>query len=103
MSAPSPTLVWHARLGGARASSLVVSFLFASIVVIGIVWWPLLDDYVGSFDPRLAWWRQVDWLLLGVFGLMTVLIMARADVKRDLRTGAVGLMGGLCIGGWGSP
>ena len=102
MSAPSPSLVWHARLGWTRASYLLVSLLFASIVVIGIVWWPLLDDYVGSFDPRLAWWRQVDWLLLGVFGLMTVLIMARADVKRDLRTVAVGLMGGLVIESWGT-
>jgi len=102
MSAPSPSLVWHARLGWTRASYLLVSLLFASIVVIGIVWWPLLDDYVGSFDPRVAWWRQVDWLLLGVFGLMTVLIMARADVKRDLRTVAVGLMGGLVIESWGT-
>src|SRR3989304_617714 len=102
MSAPSPSLVWHARLGWTRASYLLVSLLFASIVVIGIVWWPLLDDYVGSFDPRVAWWRQVDWLLLGVFGVMTVLIMARADVKRDLRTVAVGLMGGLVIESWGT-
>jgi hypothetical protein len=80
----------------------MLSLFFASIVLIGIVWWPLLDEYVGSFDPRLAWWRQVDWLLLGVFAAMTLLIMARADVKRDLRTVAVGLVGGLVIEAWGT-
>ena len=102
MSASSPSLAWRSRLGWNRASYLLVSLFFAAIVVIGIVWWPLLDDYVGSLDPRLAWWRQVDWLLLGVFGAMTLLIMARADVKRDLRTVAVGLMGGLVIESWGT-
>jgi uncharacterized membrane protein YoaT (DUF817 family) len=95
-------MAWHSRLGVNRASYLFLSLFFASIVVIGIVWWPLLDDYIGSFDPRLAWWRQVDWLLLGVFFAMSLLIMVRADVKRDLRTVAVGLMGGLVIESWGT-
>jgi hypothetical protein len=102
MTAPSPSIALHSRLGLNRASYLFLSVFFALIVVIGIVWWPLLDDYFGSFDPRLAWWRQVDWLLLGVFGVMSILIMVRADVKRDLRTVAVGLMGGLVIESWGT-
>ena len=102
MTAPSPSLAWQARLGFNRASYLFLSLFFVLIVVIGAVWWPLLDDYIGSFDPRLAWWRQVDWLLLGVFFAMSLLIMVRADVKRDLRTVAVGLMGGLVIESWGT-
>jgi hypothetical protein len=40
--------------------------------------------------------------LLGVFFAMSLLIMVRADVKRDLRTVAVGLMEGLVIESWGT-
>jgi uncharacterized membrane protein YoaT (DUF817 family) len=102
MASSSSSIARRSLLGWNRASYLLVSLFFASIVVIGIVWWPLLDEYVGVLDPRIAWWRQVDWLLLGVFAAMTLLIMARADVKRDLRTVAVGLMGGLVIESWGT-
>jgi cell division protein FtsW (lipid II flippase) len=102
MSASSSSIPWLSRLGWNRASYLLLSLFFSTIFLIGLVWWPLLSDYVDSFDPGVAWWRQVDWLLLGVFGAMTVLIMARADVKRDLLTVAVGLMGGLVIESWGT-
>jgi hypothetical protein len=102
MSDSSPAVPWHSLVAWNRASYLLLSLFFATIVVIGVVWWPLLDDYARSFDPRVAWWRQVDWLLLGVFGAMSLLIMARADLKRDARTVAVGLMGGLVIESWGT-
>jgi len=75
---------------------------FATILVIGLVWWPLLADYLGTFDPRFPWWAQVDWLLLGVFAVMTLLIMSRADLRRDARTAGVGLVGGLVIESWGT-
>jgi len=102
MSAFTPSLSWRARLGWTRASYLMLSLFFASILVIGLVWWPLLADYLGTFDPRFPWWAQVDWLLLGVFAVMTLLIMSRADLRRDARTAAVGLVGGLVIESWGT-
>jgi len=102
MSSTSSSIAWRARFGWSRASYLLLSLFFATIFLIGIVWWPLLKDYLRAFDPRIAWWRQVDWLLLGVFAAMTLLIMARADLKRDVRTVAVGLMGGLVIESWGT-
>jgi hypothetical protein len=80
----------------------MLSLFFATILVIGLVWWPLLADYLGTFDPRFPWWAQVDWLLLGVFAVMTLLIMSRADLRRDARTAAVGLVGGLVIESWGT-
>ncbi|HMK09166.1 MAG TPA: hypothetical protein VK449_09075 [Anaerolineales bacterium] len=102
MSSSASPIAWHVRLGWNRASYLLVSLFFALIVVIGIVWRPLLNDYLRSFDPGLPWWRQVDWLLLGIFAAMTLLIMGGADVKRDARTVAVGLIGGLVIESWGT-
>jgi len=80
----------------------MLSLFFATILVIGLVWWPLLADYLGTFDPRFPWWAQVDWLLLGVFAVMTLLIMSRADLRRDARTAGVGLVGGLVIESWGT-
>ncbi len=67
MSAPASSIPWRARLGWTRASYLVLSLFFTTILVIGLIWWPLLADYVGTFDPRFPWWAQVDWLLLAVF------------------------------------
>jgi hypothetical protein len=102
MSATTSSIPWRTRLGWNRTSYMLLSFLFVTIVVIGIVWWPMLADYLGTFDPRSPWWIQVDWLLLGVFGVMSVLIMRRADIRRDAQTVAVGLMGGLVIESWGT-
>lgn len=102
MSFPANPLAWRSLFAWNRASYAVLSLFFCTIVLIGWVWWPLLQDYAGSFDPRRPWWLQFDWLLLGIFAAMTLLIMARADVRRDARTVAVGLVGGLVIESWGT-
>jgi len=102
MTSTSPAIGWRARLGWNRSSSFLLGMFFTTIVVIGIVWWPLLADYVGSYDPRFPWWAQTDWLLLGVFAFMTLAIVSRADLRRDLRTVGVGLAGGLVIESWGT-
>jgi hypothetical protein len=44
----------------------------------------------------------MDWLLLGIFGFMTITIMARADLKTDLLIVFVGICGGLAIESWGT-
>jgi hypothetical protein len=102
MSTPTSPVAWRSLIVWNRSSYLLLSLFFATIFIIGVVWWPLLRDYARSFDPRVAWWRQVDWLLLGIFAAMSLLIMARADLKRDARTVAVGLIGGLVIESWGT-
>jgi hypothetical protein len=47
-------------------------------------------------------WRQLDWLLLGVFAAMSLLIMARPDLRQDARIVMIGFAGGLVIESWGT-
>lgn len=70
--------------------------------LIGYIWWPLLSDYMATFNPNYPWYVQFDWLLLGDFAFMTLLIMARPDLRTDARIVAVGLIGGLVIEAWGT-
>ncbi len=91
-----------ARVGRTRWSYLLLSLFLATIALIGVVWRPLVEEYLGSFDPAVPWWLQVDWLLIGVFLAMSVLIMWRADVRRDLPLIGVGFVGGLVIESWGT-
>lgn len=90
------------RFAWSRASYLLLSAFLATIALIGTVWWPLLRDYVSAYDSSYPWWRQTDFLLIGIFVAMTVLIMAGADLRTDVRLVAVGLLGGLVIETWGT-
>jgi hypothetical protein len=95
--APSPV-----ALQPRRSSYVLLSVFLMTIALIGLVWWPLLRDYLAAFDPAYPWWAQVDLLLLGIFGAMTILIMTGTDVRADARLAAVGLIGGLMIESWGT-
>ena len=88
--------------GWTRSSYCLLSVFLATIAVIGVVWWPLLVAELTSIDWDRPLWRQMDWLLLGNFVVMSVLIMAGADLKRDLLMIFIGLAGGLVIEGWGT-
>jgi hypothetical protein len=44
----------------------------------------------------------MDWLLLGIFGFMSLTIIARANLKTDLLIIFVGIFGGLAIESWGT-
>jgi hypothetical protein len=44
----------------------------------------------------------MDWLLLGIFGFMSVTIIARANLKTDALIIFVGVFGGLAIESWGT-
>ena len=44
----------------------------------------------------------MDWLLIGIFLFMTLLLMSRADIKADAPMILVGLGGGLVIESWGT-
>ena len=102
-SAPSPALQ-QLLLGlrWTRASYWLMSSFLAVIALIIVVWWPLVVDYFALYDPDLPPWVQLDWLLIGIFALMSVLIMAGADLKADARIVLVGLAGGLVIESWGT-
>ncbi len=89
-------------LGWNRTSYVLMSIFAATVLLIIIVWWPLAEDYLATADPRYPLWLQMDWLLLGVFALMSLLIMARPDLKTDARIVLIGLAGGLVIESWGT-
>jgi hypothetical protein len=90
------------RLGWTRSSAYLFSAFVLLLFLIGYVWWPLVEEYFSYFDPSTPVWRQVDWLLLGNFFAMSLLIMARADLRRDWIIAAVGFTGGLVIESWGT-
>jgi len=91
-----PTVRW-------RQDSWWVLGAFSSVIgLILYVWWPLAEEALGTLSRDVAWWRQVDWLLLGNFLAMSVLAVLGADLRRDVPIALVGLAGGLAIEGWGT-
>jgi hypothetical protein len=91
-----------ARLGWTRSSYLLLSAFVATLFVIIVVWWPLVVDYFATADPARPLWVQLDWLLLGIFAAMSLLIMSGADLKADALIVLVGFAGGLVIESWGT-
>ncbi len=91
-----------AELGLTRWSYVLLSTFLLTLFVLGYVWWPLAEEYLAQIDWNRPLWQQVDWLLIGIFGVMTVLIMSGADLKVDLVIVGVGLVGGLVIESWGT-
>jgi hypothetical protein len=91
-----------ALFGWTRASYYLMSVFVATILLIIIVWWPLAEEYLASYNPEYSFWIQADWLLLGIFLAMSFLIMAGADLKVDFWIVFVGLAGGLVIESWGT-
>ncbi|HRE28011.1 MAG TPA: hypothetical protein PK954_15330 [Anaerolineales bacterium] len=89
-------------LGWNRTSYAFFGAFCLLAFLIGYVWWPLLSDYLATFNPAYPWYAQFDWLLLGIFAFMTLLIMMRPDVRSDARIVFVGLVGGLVIEAWGT-
>jgi hypothetical protein len=85
-----------------RDSSILLGGFFVTIFLIVYIWWPLAVDYVKYVDWNGPWWNYMDWLLLGIFGFMSVTIIARAHLKTDLLIVFVGMCGGLAIESWGT-
>jgi len=99
---PSPLRKLAHILGWTRSSYFLMSLLIATIFLIIIVWWPMVEDYVEWYDPNYPIWLQMDWLLLGIFAVMSLLIMAGANLRADFLIVLVGLVGGLVIESWGT-
>lgn len=89
-------------LGWTRSSYFLMSLFVMTILVIVVVWWPLVETNLRWLDWERPLWAQVDWLLMGVFAAMSLLIMAGADLRADLLVVLVGLGGGLVIESWGT-
>ena len=85
-----------------RDSSILLSGFFISVFLIIYIWWPLAQEYLAYVDWHGAWWRYIDWLLLGIFGFMSITIISRANLKTDLLIVFVGVCGGLAIESWGT-
>jgi hypothetical protein len=85
-----------------RDSSILLGGFFLTILLIIGIWWPLVEDYFAYVDWSSDWWRYIDWLLIGIFVFMSITIMVRANIKRDLLIIFIGTCGGLAIESWGT-
>ncbi len=85
-----------------RTSTTLIGVFLLVIFVIGYVWWPLLADYIRQYNPEIPLWRQIDWLLIGNFLVMSLLITLNADLKHDIPFAFIALAGGFIIEAWGT-
>ena len=91
-----------AALGWTRSSYVMMSGFLLLLFLLGYVWWPLAEEYLSYIDWQGEWWRTFDWLLVGIFLFMSLMIMSRADLRYDWKIVFVGMCGGLVIEGWGT-
>lgn len=85
-----------------RDSTILFSGFLLTIFLIIYIWWPLAQEYLAYVDWHGPWWRYMDWLLLEIFGFMSITIITRANLKTDLLIIFVGVCGGLAIEAWGT-
>jgi hypothetical protein len=91
-----------ALFGWSRSSSVLLGGFFLICGLIIYVWWPLAREAMAYIDWGGPWWLTMDWLLLGIFGFMSLTIIARASLGRDASIVFVGMIGGLVIEAWGT-
>ena len=84
----------HLRALIAGYSRRSIGALAAIGAVYGVVW--LFNPWL--IDPR----AKPDYLLSGIWVLMTGALLWRPDPRRDVKLVVVGLFGGLVIEGWGT-
>lgn len=85
-----------------RDSTILFGGFLLTIFLIIYIWWPLAEEYLKYVDWNGAWWRYIDWLLIGIFGFMSMTILVGANLKTDLLIVFVGVWGGLAIESWGT-
>jgi hypothetical protein len=85
-----------------RDSSILLGGFLLTVFLIIYIWWPLAEEYLKYVDWNGPWWRYMDWLLLGIFGFMSITIIVRANLKTDVLIVFVGVCGGLAIESWGT-
>ncbi len=104
MDTKKPSLLKRlaSALGWTKASYYILSAFLVTIFLIIYIWWPLAEEYLSYIDWQGPWWWYIDWLLIGIFLVMSLLIMAGADLRADAMIVFVGLVGGLVIESWGT-
>ena len=88
--------------GWTKHSSILLGGFFLTIFLIVYIWWPLAEEILAYVDWNGPWWLYMDWLLLGIFGFMSLTIISRADLRIDGLIVFVGIFGGLAIESWGT-
>jgi hypothetical protein len=91
-----------ATLAWTPASFALLSTFSVIVLLVMIVWWPLVKDYLATANSSYPIWQQMDWLLVSIFAVMSLLIMAGANLKMDAWIVVVGMAGGLAIESWGT-
>jgi hypothetical protein len=99
---PSPLRRIAAVLGWTRHSFYLFSAFVLLCGVIIYAWWPLAEEVLSYIDWSGPWWLYFDWLLVGIWLVMSLLIMAGADLRTDAKIVFVGAVGGLVIEAWGT-
>lgn len=89
-------------MGWNRASYAIFGGFLLTCGLIVYIWWPLAKEYISILSHVKNWQRYIDWLLLGNFLVMSLLIMAGADLRTDLVIVFIGFAGGLVIESWGT-
>lgn len=89
-------------LGWNRTSFALLGGMAVVMGIVVVGWWPLLADWLKQYNPHRSFFRQMDWLLLGNFAAMSLLIMARPRLKVDVWILFSGLVGGIVIEAWGT-
>lgn len=85
-----------------RASYYILSAFLLTLILIGYIWWPLAEEYFALVDWNGPWWLSIDWLLIGIFLTMSILIMLGANLRQDSQIVIIGILGGLAIESWGT-
>ena len=100
----SPSIVRQVAktLGWTRHSYYLLSGFILLCGLIVYAWWPLAEELLAYVDWGGPWWLYFDWLLVGIWLVMSLLIMAGADLKVDAWIIFVGFVGGLVIESWGT-
>jgi hypothetical protein len=89
-------------LGWTRHSYYLLSGFVLLCGLIVYAWWPLAEELLAYIDWQGPWWLYFDWLLVGIWLVMSLLIMAGANLKLDAWIIFVGFFGGLVIESWGT-
>ncbi len=102
MSTRSPIRRITSLFGWTRHSYYILSGFLLVCGLIVYIWWPLAKEVLATIDWHGPWWLTFDWLLVGIWLAMSLLIMAKANLRSDARIVFVGLVGGLVIESWGT-
>lgn len=85
-----------------RSSTILLGTFIMTCTLIVLIWWNLAAEVLTMIPWGGQWWLYMDWLLLGIFAFMSLLLVIGADIRTDSLIVFVGMMGGLVIESWGT-